>query len=51
MPERGDIKIISNTIIAERVSGKLILTGPGFGNEQPFHFGMVFSKMKSRVLI
>jgi hypothetical protein len=42
MPERNYIKIISNTIITERVSGNSPEAVSGDGNNKPPHFGMVF---------
>jgi hypothetical protein len=42
MPERDNIKIISNTIITERVSENKPEAVSGNGNSQPPHFGMVF---------
>ena len=46
MPERDDIKIINNTTTVEGVSGHLPVSTTSNGNKQPFHFGMVFFKMK-----
>jgi hypothetical protein len=48
MPERDDIIIIDNTTIVERVSWQMTVATSGNGNEQPFHFGMVFFKMKKQ---
>jgi hypothetical protein len=48
MPERDDIININNTTIVERVSWHMNVATSGNGNKQPFHFGMVFFKMKKQ---